>query len=473
MKKTFPLISVFVLLALALAFSTGSVPAGADEVQTPDPGIVFDKAEFAARRARLMEQISGGAVIIWGATTQTGYWRFLQNNNFYYLSGLEIPNAVMILDGRTKRSSVFYTLTEREARNDGLSTALVTEPQKASGFHAAYPLEEFSTHLSRIISQGTVLYTPFSPQETMAQCTREKARVMERTMLLNPWDGRKSREMQFVSLVKKKFPQAEIRDCSPMIWEMRTIKTPYEIDILRRAGKIAVKAHLEIMKSVRPGLYEYELAALYEYICRKEGALGLSYHTIICSGPNHPYLHYHKHDRKLEDGDFLVIDVGPDFGYYDIDITVSYPANGKFTPRQKEIYEACNAVHEANLSVYRPGLELADARKEVNAILEKQGFDLSKDYFRRMRGGFGHYVGLAVHDVGGGPQVLKPGMVFANEPLAVFEGEDLGVRVEDTILITEDGCEILSAGLPRTVKEIEAVMKGDGIIQVLKKRKLY
>ena len=473
MKKTIPILSLFVFICLALTFLTDLSPAGAEEVQASFPGIAFDKAEFAARRARLMEKTPDGAVIIWGATTQTGYWRFLQNNDFYYFSGLEIPNAVMILDGRTKRSSVFYTLTEREARNDGLNTNLVTDPLGASGFQAAFPLEEFSSHLSRLISRGTILYTSFSPQESMAECTREKARVMERTILLNPWDGRKSREMQFVDLVRERFPQAQFRDCSPIIWEMRTIKTPYEIDILRRAGKIAVKAHLEMMKSVRPGIYEYELASLYEYLCKKEGALGLSYHAIICSGPNHPYLHYHKHDRRLEDGDFLVIDVGPDFGYYDIDITVSYPANGKFTPRQREIYEACNAVHEANLSVYRPGLKLAEAREEVKAILEKQGFDLSREYFRRMRGGFGHYVGMAVHDVGGSPQVLEPGMVFANEPLAVLEGEDLGVRVEDTILITEDGCENLSAGIPRTVKDIEAVMNQSGIIQFLKQKKLY
>jgi Xaa-Pro aminopeptidase len=473
MKKITLILSIFVLLGLVLAPSSGSTTGETEEIQTPYPGIVFDKAEFSARRTRIMESTKEGVVIIWGAPTQTGYWRFKQNNNFYYFSGQEIPNAVMILDAQTKRSTIFYSLTEKEARTDGLSTDLLKSPRQATGFDAVFPIDEFSSHLSRHISQGKILYTPYSPQEQMAECTREKARALERTVLLNPWDGRKSREMQFIGLVKERYPQAVIKDCSPMIWDLRVIKTPYEIKILRQAGKIAVKAHLEMMKSVRPGIYEYELASLYEYLCKKEGALGMAYHAIFCSGPNHPYTHYHKHDRRLEDGDFLVIDVGPDFGYYDIDITVSYPVNGKFTPRQKEIYEACNAVHEANMSIYRPGLTLSEARNMVNAILEKQGFDLSKEYFQRMRGGFGHYVGMAVHDVGGRPSILKPGMVFANEPLAVFEGEDLGVRVEDTILITEDGCENLSAGLPRTIKEIEAFMNQEGIIQVLKQKKLY
>jgi Xaa-Pro aminopeptidase len=184
-------------------------------------------------------------------------------------------------------------------------------------------------------------------------------------------------------------------------------------------------------------------------------------------------MHYYKHDRLLEDGDFLVIDVGPDYHYYDIDITVSYPANGTFTPRQREVYEACLAVHEACMQVYRPGLTLEQCRQEVAEILAKAGFDLAKDYFKRMRGGFGHYVGMAVHDVGGSPSVLKPGMVIANEPLYVSPEENLGVRVEDTILITEDGCENLTAGIPRTVDEIEALMKKPGIIQVLKKAAIY
>jgi Xaa-Pro aminopeptidase len=222
-------------------------------------------------------------------------------------------------------------------------------------------------------------------------------------------------------------------------------------------------------------MHEYELAALYEYLCKKEGAQDLAYYMVICSGENHPYLHYYKHDRVLQDGDFLVIDIGPDLGYYDIDITISYPVNGKFSPRQREIYEAAKAVHEACMSVYRPGLTGAELRAEVDAILVEQGFDLTQDIFKKstMRGSFGHYVGMAVHDVGGGPNVLQPGMVFANEPFAVFPEENLGVRVEDTILITEDGCENLTAGIPREIEEIEALMKKAGIVQMLKKAGLY
>ena len=212
-----------------------------------------------------------------------------------------------------------------------------------------------------------------------------------------------------------------------------------------------------------------EQCRVYEYLVKRAGAQDLAYYMVMSSGENHPYVHYHKHDRTLQDGDFLVVDVGPDLSYYDIDITISYPANGRFTPRQKEVYEAARAVHEANMKVYRPGLTSQQCRDEVAALLKQQGFDVTKDYFQKMPGGFGHYVGMAVHDVGGSPRVLKAGMVIANEPMVIYAAENLGVRVEDTILITETGCENLTAGLPRAVKDIEALMKQPGIPQLLQK----
>jgi Xaa-Pro aminopeptidase len=433
----------------------------------------FTREEFAARRARLMDKIPDGAAIILGAKLRVTYNEHYQNNDFYYFTGAEMPDAVLVIDGVERKSHLFFTLTKREARNEGISLEYVNNPEEKTGIDNIYRREAFTDFLTQLADGTRVFYTSFMPEELMRECAREKLRILERNMTKDEWDGRLTREQQFVQHLRSRFPEVEIQDCHRKIWDLRIIKTPAEIELLRRAGRIAVRAHIETIKATRPGMYEYELAALYEYLVRKEGAHDLSYYMLICSGENHPYLHYYKHDRKLEDGDFLVIDVGPDVGYYDIDITVSYPANGKFTPRQKEVYEACNAVHEACLQVYRPGLTLADCRQEVREILEKQGFDLTKDYFQKMRGGFGHYVGMAVHDVGGGPKVLQPGMVFANEPLCVFPDENLGVRVEDTILITEGGCENLTAGIPRTVKDIERLMKKDGIIQTLKKADLY
>jgi len=452
--------SRFWLFLLAAVLLSSALSAGT---------LFFDKAEYSARRARFMEKIPDGVAVILGAQLPTSYHHYYQGNDFLYLCGVEIPNAVLVIDGINKKTLLLFTADERALRNEGLSADILKDPAGVAGVDSVLPAEELTNFLGRLAGQTKVIYTPFKPEELMRECSLEKARTLQRQMILNPWDGRQTREGQFVNLLRQKFPAVEVRDCSPFIWELRTIKSPAEIEVMRKAARIGVKAISEVMKATRPGMYEYELAALYEYIAKKEGAQDLAYYIVMSSGENHPYVHYYKHDRLLKDGDFIVLDIGPDVSYYDTDITISYPANGKFTARQKELYEASKAVHDANISVYRPGLTAEQVRSEVEDILKKQGFDLSKDYFQRMRGGFGHYVGLAVHDVGGGPTTLKPGMVFANEPLVIFAAENLGVRVEDTVLITETGCENLTAGIPRTVKEIEALMKTPGIPQVLKK----
>jgi Xaa-Pro aminopeptidase len=463
MKKSKKLSMILVFGVAALLLAASSLSAG----------LLFDKAEYAARRAKFMEKIPDGVAIILGAQPLAGYFPYYQNNDFFYLCGVEIPDSVLIIDGIRKQSMLFFTATERSLRNDGLSIDILADPQSVTGVDRVMRAEDLNTALSMIAGRNKVIYTPFSPEELMRECTREKLRTLEHNQVFNLWDGRATREVQFVNLLRERYPGIEVRDCSPFIWELRTIKSPAEIEVMRQAARIGVKAITEVMKTTRPGMYEYELTALYKYIAEKEGAQDLAYYIVMCSGENQPYLHYYKHDRLLKDGDFVVLDAGPDYHYYDTDITISYPVNGRFTPRQKEVYEASKAVHEANIKVYRPGLTAEQCAKEVEEILKKQGYDLSKDYFQRMRGGFGHYVGLAVHDVGGSPTELKPGMVFANEPLMVWPEENLGVRVEDTVLITETGCEVLSAGIPREVKDIEALMKNDGIPQELKKARMY
>jgi len=434
---------------------------------------LFDKSEYAARRQKFYEKIPDGVAVLFGAQPIASYYPYGQSNDFLYLTGVELPNAALILDGVRKSATLFFTSTEDAALGEGIPAELVKNPQAFTGIERVAPIEALTQQIGMLGGRSTVLYTMFRPEELYREASTEKARTLLQNMTLNIWDGRTTREMQFVKLVRDRFPGLEIKDCSALIWELRAIKSPAEIDLLRKAGRIGVKAHIAIMQACRPGMIENELSAVFNYICEKEGAQESAYGVIISSGPNHRFVHYAKHDRRLQDGDFLVVDAGPDLDYYDIDITTSFPANGKFTPRQKEVYEASRAVHEANIKVYRPGLTAEQCRLEVEENLKKQGFDLNKDYFKRMRGGFGHYVGMATHDVGGGPQVLKPGMVFANEPYMFWPNENLGVRVEDTILITETGCEVLTAGIPRTIADIEALMKKDGIPQALKKAGLY
>ena len=445
--KQFIICSVLILLLAGSAFSSG---------------LLFDKSEFAGRRQKLMEMIPEGAAVILGAVPPTGYNEFFQNNDFLYFSGVEIPNAILIIDGRQKSSTLFFTISENAARNEGISLDLVRNAKDVTGIERVAPAEQFTSALARLASQGYVLYTSFKPEELSRECSSEKFGILQNSMTFNLWDGRLTRELQFVKNIHDRFPQAAVKDCSPLIWDLRMIKSPVEIELLRKVGRIGVKAHLDMLRATKVGAPEYEMSAAFEYACKKEACRDIGYNVIISSAENHPYLHYYKHDRILQDGDFIVVDAGPNYSNYTVDISASYPANGKFTPRQREIYEACLAVQKACLEVYRPGITPQDVRAQVNELLKKRGYDLDKDLFkiRTMQGGVSHYVGMAVHDVGGGPRgPLRPGMVFACDIYAVFAKENLGVRIEDTVAITETGCENLTPGIPREIPEIEAFMK--------------
>jgi len=423
--------------------------------------LLFDRSEYAARRTKLMEKIPDGAAVLLGATLPTGV-EFFRNNDMMYFAGVEIPNAALIIDGRSKTTTLYFTITDSGARNEGIPLDLVRNAAAVTGIERVAPFEQFTPALSRLAGSGAVLYTSFKPEELAREASAEKHTALQNSMTLNLWDGRLTRELQFVKNLRERFPQAVVKDGAPFIWELRAIKSPAEIAHLRKVGRLGVEAHLAMMRATRVGAPEYEMAAAFAHAVKKAGARDLAYNVIISSADNHPYLHYYRHDRVLKDGDFIVVDAGPNVDYYVVDISASYPANGRFTPRQREIYEAALAIEEACRQVYRPGIEARDVQPLVLEILKKKGFDVDKDMFkiRTMQTGISHNVGMAVHDVSPGPRgPLRPGMVFACDIYAVFPGEDLGVRVEDTVVITETGCENLTPGLPRTIAEIEAFFK--------------
>jgi Xaa-Pro aminopeptidase len=268
---------------------------------------------------------------------------------------------------------------------------------------------------------------------------------------LSPWDGRLTRELQFVRQLRERFPQADVRDSSPIVWNLRKYKSPAELATMRQAARIGVQAHNALIASTRPGIAERALAAVFEFVCKKDGAQDLAYDTIVMSGKNHAYGHYH------------------------VDIFTSFPASGTFSPRQKERYEAALGVHDVCIEHYRPGATFREIGQQVDAHLKARGLERFSPDFRGIvrLGGYNHSIGLATHDVmgafAGANEVLKPGFVFACDIQLFRLDEQIGIRIEDTVAITDSGHEVLSLGVPRTVAEIEALMKQDGILQLLKK----
>jgi len=441
-------------------------------------GEPFAAKEYAARRARLMEKIPDGVAVFLGAATPASDVAFRQGHDFAYLTGVPVPNAYLVVDGLRKESILFFTMTEAEAESEGIPRELARDPKGVTGIERVLPAEQFGSVLAGLCQRTRIVYAMFKPEEIGPENANEKFNALQRTMTLNPWDGRLTRELQFVKQLRDRFPQVEIRDCSPLVWELRKIKSAAELDVLRRAARIGVKAHRALIQSTRPGVPERSLAAVFEFVCGIEGAAGQAYRPIIMSGKNHAYGHYSAYDRVLQAGDFVILDAGPDYGDYHVDISTSFPASGSFSARQKELYEIALAVRDVCLASYRPGLTFKQVGERVAAALKEKGLDAyAKDFAGIVRyGGYNHMIGLATHDVTGsfaGPdEVLAAGMVFACDIQLFRLEEEIGIRVEDTVAITETGCENLSLGVPRTVAEIEALMRTGGILQVLRTKAL-
>jgi len=461
MRRRILALSVVVAVALLAAptFSTGA----------------FDKPEYAARRSRLMEKIGDGAAVFLGAQTPASDNEFRQGHDFFYLTGVVIPDAFLVVDGMRKESVLFFTMDEKTADGEAIPLDLIRKPTEYTGIERVLPADQFTSYLASLANRNRPLYTPFKPEELGRENSNEKFNALQKTTTLNPWDGRLTRELQFVKQLRDHFPQADVRDVSRTLWDLRKIKSPAELAILRQAARIGVTAHTALIQSTRPGIAEKALAAVFEFVCKRDGAQDLAYDTIIMSGKNHAYGHYHQYDRVLNDGDFVILDAGPDYGNYHIDISTTFPSSGRFSARQKELYEAALAVHDECIAAYRPGVTFKAIGQKVDALIKARGFDRFAQDFRGIvrLGGYNHSIGLATHDVmgtfAGADEVLQPGFVFACDIQLFRLDEQIGIRIEDTVAITDTGREVLSLGVPRTVAEIEALMKKDGILQILKK----
>ncbi len=433
-------------------------------IQNALPQLIFENEEYATRREKLMDRIPDGIAIIRGASMPVGDVHFHQYNNMMYFAGVDIPDVILVIDGVSRESTLFFTISERTADGEAIPLALVRDPVKVTGIENYLPIDDFTPALTKRLSNGTVVYTPFSSEERIAENSGEKFRAIQRSMTLNEWDGRLSREMQFVQKLNEKFPEIKVENCSPDIWGLRKIKSTAEIDVMREAARIGVKAHKAVMKATRPGQGEKKLAALFEYTCMADVAQGLSFNTIIMSAEHHAYGHYAQYDRILEDGDFIILDGGPDVNYYDADISTTFPANGKFSDKQREIYEFAYNIRKVCQDTYRPGITLADVGLEIKNMLKEKGYDVDNPRYRGYlrSGGFNHGIGMAVHDrmdeFNRATEPLQVGFVFACDIMARADSVT-SVRIEDTVVITADGCEVLSAGLPRSIEEIEAFMK--------------
>ena len=346
------------LLAFGLATAV-ALPLCAQEGFSPFT-TDFPPEEFAARRAKVYDAIGDKAfAVIQGAPSPTGYTRFRQSNDFYYLCGIEVPRAYLLLDGQARKATLFLPHRD-EGREHGegrmLSAEDGDEVKKLSGVDAVYGTDLLAEQMvNKYHRRGLrILFTTMAPAEG-ASMSRDLALRSIAEVGSDPFDGMPSREGRFVELVHERFPVFEVRDLSPTLDDLRLIKSPRELVMLRNATKLAGLAILEGMRSTRPGQYEHELDAVGKFVFWRNGAQGDAYFSLIASGHNAWWPHYNAGKRKMEDGDFLLMDYAPDYGYYEADVTRMFPVNGKFSQEQRELYGFYLACYRAILKSIAPG----------------------------------------------------------------------------------------------------------------------
>ncbi len=430
-------------------------------------------SDYAKRRKELMKMIGAEGVVIIPSANEIirnndARFPFRQNSDFYYLTGFDEPEAVAVLAPKRKGGEfiLFNRVRNREHEIWDGPRAGQQGAKKIYGADESYPIEKFPEMLVELLAGRTSVHYPVGSNMAFDRLiikSLNEIRAKIRSGSQSP---------------------VELVDVLPSLHEMRLIKSSAEIALMQKAVDITAGAHLRAMQACEPGKYEYELEAelMYEFV--RNGALSPAYTSIVGSGRNSCILHYIANNKKIASGDVVLIDAGAEYQNYAADITRTFPANGKFTPEQRDIYQLVLDAQLAAIKTVKPGaawpaaqqvivktitqglIDLKILKGRLSTLLEKQAY--LPFYMHKS----GHWLGLDVHDVGryriGDKwRSLQPGMVLTVEPGIYISSDipgvhkrwhNIGVRIEDDVLVTKKGCDVLSKDIPKEVADIEAIM---------------
>lgn len=416
----------------------------------------FAPEDFEARRNKLMEKIGDGVLILQGAELPEAYVKFRQDNNFYYLTGAEVPDAVLIIDGKTRES----VLLVPDIISKDIKTEAVIKPGNDAAalykFNRVLSKTMMTAILNRYAAGTQSFYLQSTPQET-TEMSRDRCMMTRANRLNDPWDGRISKEVNFYNKIKERFPSSTIKDISPILDEMRWVKDKKEIAVLRECGRIGCLGINEAIKVTRPGIYEYQTVAACNFIYEDMGTNGPAYYAIAAAGDRGLIWHYNANNHLLETGTVLLIDYAPEVNYYVTDITRTWPVQGEFTGYQLKMYDCVKEARAEIISAMKPGVTVNDLKKIGKDIFIKHGFE------KNWVGGIGHFVGMAVHDVGPYDKPFVEGVVFNVEPILEDKEKKIHIRLEDTIVITATGAENLTPQSPVEPADIYKLMKEKGV----------
>jgi Xaa-Pro aminopeptidase len=413
---------------------------------------------YYGRRADLAVTVDG-PIVIFGYTGHEDASEvavFFQEPNFYYLTGHDEPGAALLIYPRPPRpgqsgivdyltpAAILY-LPPRDLKNEVWEGPTIgpDDPrvQGKTGFATVEPIGKLKGDLAKLAETYKNFYTLMPPEHEEGY----------------PHLGNS------VATLRDAVPHATLKDVTPILGAMRQVKSEGELALMQKAIDVSIDAQLDAMKTMRPGLFEYQIAARMKEIHEWGGCSREAYAPIVGTGFNSTVLHYSGLNDEIKDGDVVVIDVGGEYGGYAADITRTLPANGKFTARQREIYDIVLGAQNAAMAAVKPGATLYGHKDSLQQIVTDYINTHGKDAEGRPLGryyphGVSHHLGLDVHDAGDRNRPLEAGMVVTVEPGIYIPEENLGVRIEDDVLVTKDGFKLLTARLPRNADEIEKIM---------------
>jgi Xaa-Pro aminopeptidase len=400
--------------------------------------------EYRKRRQTYAERTKDGITVLFNSLEED-LREYLVDKNFFYLTGFSDPEAILVLSpGHSQHKETLFIPERDPAREKWTGTKAGPGPETAAAlrFDRVLPLNQFQSEVTALAAGERKIYTVLPQRHPNRPVSALEGQVEKLEGL---------------------FPFSTFANAGPHIAYLRMTKSPAELALLKEAIQITLQGHRAALAQAAPGRHEYEVEAALEYEFRRRGAERPGFPSIVGSGPNSVTLHYDKNTRQMQAGELVVVDIGAEFREYTADVTRTYPVSGKFSGRQREIYSIVLAAQEAALKEVKPG-----ALHNKSGAIHRAAYEYINTHGKDLQGeplgkyfihGTSHHLGLDVHDVvNDETRPLEPGMVITVEPGIYIPEENLGVRIEDDVLVTESGYQLLSGDMPRTPEEIEKLM---------------
>ena len=423
----------------------------------------IDNNLFRKNREKLLKLLPESSVAIVCSNAQMPrngdqFYTYRQNSDFFYLSGIEQEKSVLFLkkDDNGKDITVLFIIKPNKLLETWEGKKLsIAEARSISGINEIKFIDDFDDYLHQELTMVKNIFG------NLPENPRFQSDILSADRLL-------------ITKLKEKYPLHNYDRLAPFLTKHRLVKETEEIELIKKACQITKEAFIDVLKNCKPTLREYQLEAIITQRYIAEGAMGHAYNPIVASGKNACYLHYDTNDDTCNDGELVLFDIGAEYANYAADLSRTIPVNGKFSARQKELYEATLGIFKKARNLMKPGITINQINEQVEKLWEKEHIQLGlynekditassenlcKKYYPH---GTSHFMGLDVHDVGGKDVVLEPGMIITCEPGIYIEEEETGIRIENDILITENGNIDLMKDIPVEIEEIEKIMNGEG-----------